>query len=56
MKPLCATKTVSLDRLGTMTLKRWQQLADQLMEIEALTKDRADAKAAFSTKFLPYDK
>ena len=53
MKPLCAEKD---DLLGFMQLERWQQLADQLVEIDAITKDEADAKAAFTTKFLPYEK
>eukprot|EP00913_Durusdinium_trenchii_P023450 g22028.t1 len=56
LKPLCKSKTNGFEEFGNMTLKRWQALADQLVEIGAIKKDRADAKAAFTTKFLPYGK
>ena len=53
LKPLCETGLTSPDRLGEMTLKRWQTLAEQLIEAEALKPDIVDPAKAFETRFLP---
>ncbi|GAB4147290.1 MAG: ABC transporter substrate-binding protein [Planctomycetaceae bacterium] len=53
MKPLCLTTDVGEDNFGTMTLNRWQTLADQLVEFDVIKRENANAKAAFSTDYLP---
>ena len=53
LKPLCETGLTSPDRLGEMTLERWQTLAEQLIEAEALKPGIVDPAKAFDASFLP---
>jgi NitT/TauT family transport system substrate-binding protein len=52
LRPLCVTEEVPLDRLGQMTLPRWQTLLQQLVEVDALPPDAVDPQAAFTTEFV----
>jgi len=38
--------------IGSMTLKRWQELVDQLVEIDMIQPDQVQAKDAFTVEFL----
>lgn len=53
LKPLCLPDAMSADKLGQMTMERWRQLAEQLVEVEALKPDAVDPSQAFTTEFLP---
>ena len=53
IKPLCEQGLSSPDRLGEMTLERWQTLAEQLIEGGALKPDKVDPAKAFDVSFLP---
>lgn len=51
LKPLCETGLSSSDKLGEMTAERWQTLAEQLIEAEALKPGAVDPAKAFEAKF-----
>jgi NitT/TauT family transport system substrate-binding protein len=51
LKPLCETGLSSPDKLGEMTAERWQTLAEQLIEAEALKPGAVDPAKAFDAKF-----
>ncbi len=53
LKPLCEAGLSAPDRLGEMTLERWQTLAEQLVEAEALKPGSVDPAKAFDATFLP---
>ena len=50
--PLCLPNDMPADQIGKMTIERWQQLHDQLIEIEML-EESLDVKNAFTIDFLP---
>lgn len=52
LRPLCVTDDVPLDRLGYMTLQRWRTLAEQLIEIGALSPAAVSPQTVFTTEFL----
>ena len=52
LKPLCVTDEVPTENMGAMTLKRWQTLADQLVEVEAIDKGSVDVSKIVDTQFL----
>ncbi len=51
LKPLCEAGLSSPDKLGEMTTERWQTLAEQLVEAEALKADAVDPAKAFDASF-----
>ena len=46
LKELCLPDGMNTDALGDMTLERWRQLRDQLIELELIDQS-VDANAAF---------
>ncbi|QDU39157.1 NMT1/THI5 like protein [Maioricimonas rarisocia] len=52
VRPLCITAEVPLDRLGTMTADRWQTMADQLIEVDAIEAGQVTPSEAFTLEFL----
>ncbi len=52
IKPLSETGLDSPEQLGRMTAERWQTLADQLVEGDALKPGGVDASKAFDSQFL----
>ena len=52
MKPLCLPESMAPEKLGAMSLARWQQLRDQLTELKLIRADRVDATKAFTDQFL----
>ena len=55
MKPLCITKQVRVDQLGTMNAQRWQTLASQMVEVGSLDAGKSDPSGAFTLKFVGTD-
>lgn len=51
--PLVLTDESRRDGLGTMTLERWQTLAEQLVETKQLAAGKVNAQKAFTVEFLP---
>lgn len=56
LKPLCETGLSAPDRLGEMTLERWQALTEQLIEGEALKPGVVEPSKVFDAQFLTSDK
>ena len=52
LKALCLNEQVTPDKIGHMTLERWQAMLDLMVECEVTSKGAVDAQSAFSTKFL----
>lgn len=53
LRPLCLPDGLPDERLGQMTAERWQTLADQLLEIEAVKRrEPLNVDVAFTTEFL----
>ena len=52
LKPLCITEEVPVEKMGSMTIERWQILADQLVEVEAIDAGSVDVKKIIDTQFL----
>jgi NitT/TauT family transport system substrate-binding protein len=52
LRLLCLDRQTGPDRIGRMTAARWQTLADQLVETDALPPGRVDPAKAFTTQFL----
>jgi NitT/TauT family transport system substrate-binding protein len=52
IRPLCVDGTRPLDQLGTMTAERWQTLAEQMVEAEAIDAGAVEPTDAFTTRFL----
>ena len=53
LAPLARDKVAEQEGLGCMSLRRWQTLLDQLVEIELIEPDAIKAADAFTTEFLP---
>jgi NitT/TauT family transport system substrate-binding protein len=53
MKSLCTPEGAESQPFGHMTEKRWQALADQLIDAEVLDSNSIDPRRAFRTDFLP---
>lgn len=53
MRPLCTPQGEESQPFGRMTEKRWQVLADQMIEAEVLDRNLTDPRQAFRTDFLP---
>ncbi len=53
LAPLARDKVAEQEGLGCMSLRRWQTLLDQLVEIELIQPDAIKAAGAFTTEFLP---
>lgn len=51
LKPLCERGLSSPEKLGEMTAERWQTLAEQLIESEALKPGVVDPSKAFDARF-----
>jgi NitT/TauT family transport system substrate-binding protein len=51
--PLVLDLVAKQQGIGTMSLARWQTLADQLVETEQLKRQDAHVEQAFTSKFLP---
>ncbi|MFT5527542.1 MAG: NitT/TauT family transport system substrate-binding protein [Pirellulaceae bacterium] len=51
LQPLCLPNQMPADQIGKMASERWQQLHDQLVEIEML-EENVDVEKAFTMKFL----
>lgn len=52
MQPLCVDEATPIERLGHMTPQRWQTLAEQMVEVDAIKAGDVDPLEAFSTKFV----
>ncbi len=52
LKPLCLPQDFAEERLGTMTIERWQSLVSQMTEIGSLPPDSVKPQAAFTLKFV----
>jgi NitT/TauT family transport system substrate-binding protein len=52
LRPLCITEEVPLEKLGQMTLERWQMLLQQLVEVGAIPPRTVRPDNAFTTDFL----
>ena len=55
MKPLCITKNVPAERLGTMSARRWKTLASQMVEVGSLDAGKGDPTGAFTLNFVDED-
>ena len=53
LKALCVDQDTPAERLGRMTLSRWQALVEQLTEVGALPPDSVEPQQVFTTEFLP---
>lgn len=53
LKPLALTEESRRLGVGAMTLARWRQLAEQLIDLGLIEPDRVDVEAAFTVEFLP---
>lgn len=53
LRPLVRGEADDEQGLGSMTRERWQTLADQLVEIEAIERSAVNVDQAFTTRFLP---
>ena len=54
LRPLCVTPDVPLERIGRMTLQRWQTLMQQLVEVGAVEPAAVQVDSVFTTKFLTH--
>lgn len=52
LQRLCIEENAEPLRIGQMTIERWQELTDQLVEVDALEPGRVDPSDAFSNMFL----
>jgi NitT/TauT family transport system substrate-binding protein len=52
LRPLCVTEDVPLERIGQMTLQRWQTLLQQLVEVGAIEPAAVKPESVFTTEFL----
>ena len=52
LRPLCVTPDVPLERIGQMTLQRWQTLLGQLIEVGAVEPVAVKPESVFTTEFL----
>ena len=52
LKELCITDDVPAEQLGAMKTERWEVLAKQLVEVEAIKADSVDIKTLVDTQFL----
>jgi NitT/TauT family transport system substrate-binding protein len=52
LKPLVEDPVAKKEGVGHMSLERWQQLTDQLVEIEMIKADQIKASEAFTDQFL----
>jgi NitT/TauT family transport system substrate-binding protein len=52
LKALCIPEGFSRDRIGQMTLSRWQTLRDQLVSLELIDGAKAVAERCFNDRFL----
>jgi NitT/TauT family transport system substrate-binding protein len=52
LRALVRTDEAKLSGLGTMSLNRWETLAQQLVEIGQLKEDQIDPVSAFTTRYL----
>ena len=52
MKPLCITKDVPAERLGTMSARRWKTLASQMVEVGSLDAGKSGVTGAFTLNFV----
>ncbi len=53
LKKLCYSEAVSDANFGSMTLERWSQLLEQMVECSALKPGQIKAEEAFDLSFLP---
>ena len=54
LRPLCVTQDVPLERIGQMTLQRWQTLMQQLVEVGAVEPAAVQPESVFTTDFLTH--
>jgi NitT/TauT family transport system substrate-binding protein len=52
LKPLCLPEGFTADRMGQMSLSRWQALRDQLVSLELIDGSKAVAERCFNDRFL----
>lgn len=52
VRPLCITDEVPLEQLGMMSADRWQTMADQLIEVDAIQAGQVKPTEAFTLEFL----
>jgi NitT/TauT family transport system substrate-binding protein len=52
LKPLCLPDGLAADRMGQMTLSRWQTLRDQLVSLELIDGAKVVAERCFNDRFL----
>jgi NitT/TauT family transport system substrate-binding protein len=52
LKPLCLPEGFTADRMGQMSLSRWQALRDQLLSLELIDGSKAVAERCFNDRFL----
>ena len=53
LRELCLPDGMPAASLGQMTGSRWQRLAEQLQEVDALPTEASETDRAFTTRFLP---
>jgi NitT/TauT family transport system substrate-binding protein len=52
LKPLCYEGD-DMSRIGQMTIERWTQLADTLVDLKLIDRSKLNTQAAFTSQYLP---
>lgn len=52
LKPLCLPQGMSADEVGQMSAERWEQLAEQLVQLKLIDTNKIHADQVFNTDFL----